>query len=442
MTVPKTAKQTREVPPRWEWTEPSVWTNRMLTALEKGVKGGVWFSLIDKVYDKRNLESSFRKVKQNKGRAGADHITIRKFEQRLEENIDKLHRSLMENRYNPQKILRVEIPKSEGKGKRPLGIPTVGDRIVQTSLRNVIEPIYEKTFSESSYGFRPGRGCKDALREVDKMLKEGYLFVVDADIKSYFENIDHEILLKEIEEQVADGRVIKLITQFLRQEILMDMKRWIPERGSPQGGVMSPLLSNIYLNKFDHQMRAKGHKLIRYADDFIVMSKHEQKAQEALTEIQRWMETRRLELHPEKTRIVNMEIPGNGFSFLGYWFARTKQSKRLKHWANNKSMKRIREKIKVHTKRCNGKSLEEIINYINPILKGWYEYYKHSPKSTLIEIDGWVRMRLRSILRKRNGGKGRGRGRDNRRWPNIFFSNKGLFSLLTARRIARQSSRR
>jgi RNA-directed DNA polymerase len=437
--VPEKAKQVGEISARWCWVEPSVWTERMLSTLEDGVKGGVWFSLIDKVYDKRNLHSSFRKVKSNKGKAGVDHVGIGMFEKQLEENIEKLHQVLKASTYNPQKILRVEIPKPGSKSKRPLGIPTVRDRVAQTSLRNVLEPIFEATFSGSSYGFRPGRSCKDALREVDRLLKEGYLHVVDADIRSYFDSIDHERLLLEVREQVADGRVLKLIEMFLKQEIMEELRQWIPERGTPQGGVISPLLANIYLNKFDHYLERKGYRLVRYADDFVVLCKKQDEAEVALWEIEQWMKGYGLELHPDKTRLVDMNVRGAGFDFLGYHFVRTERYGNLKHWPSMKSMKNIRCKIKPYAKRCNGHSFEAIIKQINPILRGWYEYYRHSPNSTLKAMDGWVRMRLRSILRKRRGGKGRGRGQDHNRWPNAFFALNGLFSMLTTRYEARQS---
>ena len=440
MGVLEKAKQVGDIRARWRWVEPAVWTERMLATLETGVKGGVWFSLIDKVYDKRNLHSSFQKVKSNKGKAGVDHVGIERFGRQLEDNIGKLHEGLKMDTYSPQRILRVGIPKPGSKAKRPLGIPTVRDRVVQTSLRNVMEPIFEATFSGSSYGFRPGRNCKDALREVNRLLKEGYLHVVDADIRSYFDSIDHERLLEEVREQVADGRLLKLVAMFLKQEVLEGMRHWVPEAGTPQGGVISPLLANIYLNKFDHYLEGKGYRLVRYADDFVVLCKKPEEAVAALGEIEQWMKDCGLELHPDKTRLVDMNVRGTGFDFLGYHFARTERYGNLKHWPSTKSMKNIRGKIKPHVKRNNGHSLETIIKKINPILRGWYEYYRHSPDSVLKAMDGWVRMRLRSILRKRRGGKGRGRGQDHNRWPNTFFALYGLLSMLTTRNEARQSS--
>ena len=192
------AKQAGEVRARWAWVEPEVWTDRMLTALEQGVKGGKWFSLIDKVHSKRNLRSAWQSVRANKGAAGVDHQTIGMFERHLEENLTRLEESIRAGTYRPQAIRRAWIPKPGGKDKRPLGIPTVRDRVVQTALRNVLEPVFERDFAARSYGFRPGRGCKDALRRVDWLLKAGYTFVVDADLRSYFDSIPRPQLLERV----------------------------------------------------------------------------------------------------------------------------------------------------------------------------------------------------------------------------------------------------
>jgi RNA-directed DNA polymerase len=235
-----------EVALRWAWVEPAVWTARMLTALEKGVKGGKWFSLIDKVYARSNLSAAFAKVKANDGAAGVDHRTIEMYEENLEENLQRLSESLKEGRYQPQAIKRVWIPKPGNREKRPLGIPTVQDRIVQAALRQVIEPIFERDFAEHSYGFRPGRGCKDALRRVEELLQEGKTWIVDADLKSYFDTIPHAQLITRVEEKIADGRVLNLISQFLKQGVLSGGKELEPEAGTPQGGVATPLTCNSH----------------------------------------------------------------------------------------------------------------------------------------------------------------------------------------------------
>ena len=236
-------------------------------ALEKGVKGGKWFSLIDKVYALANLGAAFAKVKANRGVAGVDHETIEMFEQRLEENLEKLSRSLREGSYRPQGVRRVWITKQGSKEKRPLGIPTVRDRVVQTALLHVLEPIFEREFGAQSYGFRPNRGCKDALRRVVELLQAGYTMVVDADLRSYFDTISWGRLMKLVEEKVSDGEVIEVLKAMLSQKVMETARSWTPEEGTPQGAVISPLLSNIYLDPLDQKMAQAGVEMVRYADD-------------------------------------------------------------------------------------------------------------------------------------------------------------------------------
>ncbi len=407
----------------------------MLTALEKGVKGGKWFSLMDKVYAQRNLDAAFSRVRRNRGSAGVDHQTVEAFEMRREDNLSRLHAMLQEGRYAPQAVKRTWIPKPGSAEKRPLGIPTVRDRVAQTALRNVLEPIFEHTFAEHSYGFRPGRGCKDALRRVEQLLKSGHHHVVDADLKSYFDSIPHERLLERVEERVSDGRVLDLMRAYLKQGVLDGLERWTPEDGTPQGAVVSPLLSNIYLNPLDHHMARQGVEMVRYADDFVLLCRTRKEAEKALEEVRRWAEAQGLTLHPGKTCIVDAREPG-GFDFLGYHFERDMK------WPRKKSMRKLHESIRRKTRRANGHSLERIIANINPILRGWFEYFKHSHWNVCADVDGWVRMRLRSILRKRAHGEGRGRGRDHQRWPNAYFARRELFSLQEARARACQSSKR
>lgn len=435
-TVPMGAKQAGEIEARWPWVEPCVWTERMLTALERGVKGGKWFSLIDKVYDRRNLEAAFKKVSKNRGSAGVDHQTIAMFTDRLEHNLEWISGAIADGSYVPQPIRRVWIPKPGTKEQqRPLGIPTVRDRVVQTALRNVIEPIFEKGFAEHSYGFRPGRGCKDALRRVDGLLKQKQTWIVDADIKSFFDAIPKDQLKERVGDKISDGRVLELIDAYLNQAVLDTMQGWIPDRGTPQGAVISPILANIYLDPLDHLMEQKGFAMTRYADDFVVQCRTEDEARRALREIEGWVEGAGLTLHPEKTRIVDATLPG-GFGFLGYHFERGYR------WPSDKSTRRLRDVVRRKTKRTNGNSLAVIIDDLNPVLRGWFEYYKHSHWNVFPGVDGWVRMRVRSILKKRQKRKGRAKGDDNHRWPNAFFAEHGLFSLTTAHAAACQSSRR
>jgi RNA-directed DNA polymerase len=434
--VPEKAKQAGEIRARWSWVEPSVWTERMLTALEKGVKGGYWFSLIDKVYAPGNLRASFEHVRRNKGSAGVDHQTIAMYSDRLEQNLERLSTALREGTYRPQEIKRVWIEKpGKKKQMRPLGIPTVRDRVAQTALRNVLEPIFEKDFAEHSYGFRPERGCKDALRRVDWLLKQGYTWVLDADLKSYFDTIPHDKLMQKVAEKVSDSRVLDLIRQYLTQGVMETAKRWTPEKGTPQGAVISPLLSNIYLDPLDHLMAKRSIEMVRYADDFVVLCRTESEAEQAHRLVRKWVEEEGLELHPEKTRIVNAAERG-GFDFLGYHFERGYR------WPGNKGLTKLKNTVRGKTRRNNGHSLREIIESVNRVTSGWFEYYKHSHRTTFRPLDGWIRMRLRSILRRRLHRKGRGRGRDHQRWPNAFFAEHGLFSLVAAHADACRSSRR
>lgn len=432
--VPCGAKQVGDARD-WKWAEPSVWTERMLAALESGVQGGCWFSLIDKVASVKALRAAFERVKRNRGAAGVDHVTVEMFAARLEENLDKLSRSLLDGTYRPRAILRRWIPKAGTNEKRPLGIPTVRDRVVQTALRNVLEPIFERDFAGTSYGFRPGRGCHDALRRVDELLGVGQTWVVDADLRSFFDTMSHEVLMERVRQKVADGKVLSLIEAFLGQKVMEGLEGWEPEEGTPQGAVISPLLSNIYLDPLDHRMVKKGVHMIRYADDFVILCRSEEEAQAALREVQEWATSVGLSLHPEKTRIVDATQRG-GFDFLGYHFERG-----LK-WPRKKSTQKLRDTVREKTKRTNGQSLNAIISDLNGTLRGWFVYFQYSHPTTFPRLDSWVRMRLRSILRKRQGRKGVGAGWDNQRWTNDFFVACGLFSLVAAHQALRQSSSR
>jgi RNA-directed DNA polymerase len=434
VAVLETATRAGEIPPRWGWTEPMVWTERMLTALEQGVKGGKWFSLSDKIDTERILGRAFSQVARNEGAAGVDHVTIARFQERLEENLAKLSEELRTGTYRPQAIRRHYIPKPGSQEKRPLGIPTVRDRVVQTALRMALEPIFEHEFAAQSYGFRPRRGCKDALRRVDELLKAGYRYIVDADLKSYFDTIPHDRLMALVAQKVSDGRILSLIEAFLKQGVLDGLREWTPETGSPQGAVISPLLSNIYLNPLDHLMAEQGFEMVRYADDFVILCRSPEEAARALETVQQWTAEAGLTLHPTKTRIVDAKE--DSFDFLGYRFAGGTRRPRAK------SLAKFKDTIRAKTQRKSGKSLKAIIDDVNRTLYGWFEYFKHSIRYTFSDLDGWIRMRLRSILRKRMHKTGRGRGSDHHRWPNAFFAAQGLFSLKAAHALARQSSLR
>ena len=430
------AKQGAETPNdsrNWAWVEARVWTDRMLSALGNGVKGGKWYSLIDKVFAPDTLELAWTKVEANKGAAGVDGQSVDRFAAKAEVYLSELATALREDSYRPQAVRRVEIPKDDGR-TRPLGIPTVKDRIVQQAVRLVIEPIFESGFQDGSYGFRPGRGCHDALREVDRLLREGYTHVVDADLQAYFDTIPHERLMARVEERVSDGRVLDLIRGWLKADILQGLDRWTPSEGSPQGAVISPLLANIYLDPLDRLMAEHGYPMVRYADDFVIPTRTYAEAEAALALVKAWVAANGLTLHPDKTRIANCRKKGNGFEFLGYRFERGRRQVR------KKSLDKLKETIRAKTRRTRGQSLKVIAADLNRTLKGWFGYFKHAHPGTFVELDQLIRRRLRAVLRKQARRPGIGNARaDHQRWPNAYFANAGLFALHTAWQLARQS---
>jgi RNA-directed DNA polymerase len=405
----------------------------MVSALENGVKGGRWYSLMDKVYAPATLEAAWAKVRANRGAAGVDGVSIKRFAARSELYLIELATALREGTYRPQPVKRVDIPKGDGK-TRPLGIPVVKDRIVQTAMKLVIEPIFEVTFRAGSYGFRPGRGCKDALREVDNLIKDGFTYVVDADLKGYFDSIPHEPMTARIEERISDGRILGLIRGWLRQDILRDMERWTPTTGTPQGAVISPLLANIYLHPLDELMAAKGHRMVRYADDFVVLCRSREEAEAVLAVIRRWVAENGLELHADKTHLGDCRQWGQGFEFLGYRFEAGRK------WVRKRSLTRLKDGIRAKTRRSGGQSLARVITALNPMLKGWFGYFKHAHPNIFIALDQFIRRRLRTLLREQEKRPGFGHTRaDHQRWPNVYFAKAGLFALHTARLNARHS---
>lgn len=407
----------------------------MLATLENNkVRGGKWHSLMDKVYNEQNLDSAYREVASNKGASGVDHVTIEDFTAGLVRNMTKLERQLREGTYRPQSIRRVNIPKPGSNETRPLGIPTVRDRVVQAALRHVLEPILERQFAEHSYGFRPDRGCKDALRRVDRLVKSGFKYTVDVDLKSYFDTIAHDRLLGELRKYIADNTVIGLVEKFLQADIMDGTTQWTPISGAPQGAIISPLLSNLYLNDLDHLMAGSGYQMTRYADDLVIQCSTREEAEAALAMVEAWTTERGLTLHPTKTRIVHVDI--EGFEFLGYRFIKHRRFPR------KKSLTKFKDAIRGKTKRANGHSMQAIIANVNRTLRGWFEYFKHCWRTTFPDLDSWIRMRLRSILRKRAGRHGRGQGLDHQRYPNNYFAKLGLFSLSAAHACECQSSLR
>lgn len=430
-------KQDGKILARWGWVERAVWTERMLEALETGVRGGKWHSLYDKVYGLKNLKAAWQRVKANRGGGGVDKMSIADFDKDADVRLEKLSEALRTNTYKPLPVRRTYIPKLGSSEKRPLGIPTIIDRIVQTAVRNVIEPIFEQEFDPCSYGFRPNLGCQNALEEIERLLAAGYMHVVDVDVRKYFDTIPHQSLMNEVAKRIADGRVLDLIEAYLHQGVLEGMKLWMPEKGTPQGAVISPLLANVYLHPVDTAMRQAGFKLVRYADDMVVLCRTTEEAEAALVKLGELLEERGLQLHPDKTRIAHLMIKP-GFQFLGYEFYDKYRNPR------GSSKDKLHAAVRSKTKLTIGHSLLEIIRSVNATLRGWYNYFKYCSASSFAwkEIDQRVRFRLRAILdRRRKAGRKhrRGRGHAHIRWPNAYFTELGLFSLVGSPKLVRQS---
>jgi RNA-directed DNA polymerase len=434
--VPRRAVLPGEADP-YGWVERAVWTERMLDALRRGgPEGGRWYWLHDKVFVERTLRVAFARVARNGGAPGVDGMTVEAFGDRLDEEIARLRAAWTDGRYRPQAIRRTWIPKPGRDDSRPLGIPTVRDRVVQTALVLVLEPIFEGTFSEHSHGFRPGRSAHGALEAVLGHLEAGKVWVVDADLQGYFDSISHERLLAVLRRKVTDRRVLNLIGQFLKAGVLQDTQLTEPEAGTPQGGVISPLLANIYLNDLDHLMAGAGMAMERYADDFVVHCRSQEEAERALAKVQEWTVEAGLILHPVKTRLVDLGQPGAYLDFLGYRLQRhidRTGTVRILRLVRPKSLDRIKDVIRTQTPRKSGESLAVQIARLNRVLRGWFHYFRSVSQPTHAALDKMVRRRLRSMLCKRVGrSMPWNRGDAQRRWPTAFFAEQGLFSLEAA----------
>ena len=403
----------------------------MLKRLEQSQEQTVWFSLWDKVWDGANLDQAILEVILKQGSAGVDGQTTEQLKLDWEWQREQLQQELRGGHYRPQPARRVWIPKMGSKELRPLGIPAVRDRVVQKALLAVLEPIFEREFSEQSYGFRPGRGCLQALERVETLLRSGHSWVVDADLKAYFDTIPHDRLLALVGQRVVDGKVMALLGKYLRAGGMASAKGWQPsEQGTPQGAVISPLLANVYLNGLDHWMAGKGYAMVRYADDFVVCTRTEAEARAALAEVETWVKAAGLTLHPTKTRIVNAAEKG-GFDFLGYHFERYRPEGGKK-WPRQKSLAKLREQLRLKLSRGRSGSAAQIIAELNPRLRGWYGYFRYSLPVALEGVDGWVRRRLRHILRRRHKRRGMSKGREQVEYPNQWFAAHGLFGLQAA----------
>lgn len=406
-------------------SEPTIWTERMLAALENGVQGGKWYSLSDKAFGAPSLLAAFRKVKANQGAAGVDRMTISRFESNLDLEISRLSAALRDGTYRPQPIRRVWIPKPGSREKRGLGIPTVRDRVVQTAVHAALEPIFEREFREGSYGFRPGRSCHKALKKVWRRVKSSPTHVVDADLRKCFDTIPHELIMRGLDSKVSDGRLLGVVRAFLRQGVMEGggaERAVAAEEGTPQGSVVSPLLANIALHGLDLMAEERGFDLVRFADDFVVLCESREEAEAALEAVSNWTTASGLTLHPVKTRIVN-QGSGESFDFLGYKF------KGHRVYPRTKSQQKFREFVRAATPRSSGASLAATVAILNPKIRGWYNYFRHSWPTEFPSMDGFVRRRLRSILGKQHGIRRYAKGSDNLRWPNAYFDQLGLFSM-------------
>jgi RNA-directed DNA polymerase len=416
------------------WVERAVWTERMLDALRRGgPEGGRWYWLHDKVFAERTLRVAFARVVRNAGSPGVDGKTVEAFGNRLDEEIARLRAAWQAGTYRPQAIRQAWIPKAGTDEQRPLGIPTVRDRVVQTALVLVLEPIFESTFSEHSHGFRPGRSAHGALTAVLAHLEAGRVWVVDADLKGYFDSIPHERLLADVRRKVTDRRVLDLIGSFLEADVLEGTELTPPEAGTPQGGVISPLLANIYLNDLDHLVDQRGMAMERYADDFVICCRTREEAERILAMVQEWTVQAGLLLHPTKTRVLDLGQPGAYLDFLGYRLQRHTDrtgKERFLRLVRPQSLDRIKDAIRSHTRRKSGVSLTVQIARLNPVLRGWFRYFRSATQPTHAALDKMIRRRLRSMLCKRHGlSMTWARGYAHSRWPNAFFAEHGLFSL-------------
>jgi group II intron reverse transcriptase/maturase len=376
-------------------------------------------SLIDKVYKRKNLEMAWERVKENRGSGGVDGKSLAAFSSQLVVQLARLEKELKEDTYRPLPVLQHPIPKRDKPGEfRMLGIPAIYDRVCQQALLNRLEPIFEPIFDDASFGYRRGRSTKDALRKIWKEIKSGSEWIVDGDLRDFFGSVDHEKLLTLVAQRVADGRVLRLIRAMLKAGSYGKGRLFPTERGTPQGGVVSPLLSNVLLTPFDREMRLKGYQLTRYADDWVITCKSADEARAAINVARRILKQLGVELHPQKTRIIHIQ---DGFEFLGYKIKRGKRKLRLPEskirsgiragalyaYPREKSIRRFMDQVRQRTRRNAPLTTQELIEELNPLIRGWGEYYKRAHVRTLFHrLDGWILRRIRSqrFKRWRNAG--------------------------------------
>jgi group II intron reverse transcriptase/maturase len=347
-------------------------------------------SLIDKVYNWKNLVTAWRRVRANKGAHGLDRVTIRQFEADWETHLREIQRQLLEKRFTPLPVRRVYIPKaSNPKQRRPLGIPTVADRVVGQALLQILDPLFDSSLSERSFGFRKGRKAHHAIATVIRDAKDGYRHVVDADIASFFDRIDHHVEMSFVSARIADGRVLNLIEAFLKAGVSENGSVHVPTEGTPQGGVISPWLSNLVLDELDKALEGRGLRHVRYADDFVVLTQTRQEAQDALVFVQEVLGKIKLSLHETKTRLADFN---EGFEFLGFRFRRSRLGVKAQ------SLERFKDRIRSLTRRQQGRNVEAVIADVNAVLRGWSGYFGVAEVADVYtKLDRWIRMRIRSF---------------------------------------------
>ena len=387
-----------------------------------------WYSLYDKVIAPANLEAAWDRInrrvsgkKRHQG-AGVDGVTVDKFADRAEEQVRKLGEQLGTGRYNPSPVRRQYIPKAGSKKLRPLGLPTVRDRVVQEACRSMIEPIFEAEFLDSSHGFRPGKSVETACGQVEQYLSEGKVWVVDLDIEKCYDSIPHQPLIDRVAQRVADGKVLDLIRRFLKSGVMEEMQVRYETTGTPQGGIVSPVLANIFLHDLDVALQTRGTAWVRYADDVVALCQSREEAEQVLEFIREVLHGMGLKLSPDKTRIVHFD---EGFDYLGWHYQGTKR------WPRKKSVDKLRTRIRAMTRRNRPGSLYSICAELAPLQRGWFNFFRNGNcQGTFGMLDKWLRRRLRSLLRRRTKRPGLSRvGCDTHRWPNSYFAYHGFVSL-------------